>query len=90
MKYKALLEGLEISIISNRTLERTLRLDAEFYSKSNLSQVLLLKGIGAIPLTTFTDISDGNHMSISQNFVNDGIPYYRGGDIYNSFKFRKC
>lgn len=85
MKYKALLEGLEISIISNRTLERTLRLDAEFYSKSNLSQVLLLKGIGAIPLTTFTDISDGNHMSISQNFVNDGIPYYRGGDIYNSF-----
>lgn len=85
MKYKTLLEGLEVSIISNQTLERTLRLDAEFYSKSNLDQVQLLQGIGAVPLTTFTDISDGNHMSISQNFVNDGIPYYRGGDIYNSF-----
>lgn len=85
MKYKALLEGLEVSIIDNQALERTLRLDAEFYSKSNLNQVQLLRNIGAMSLTTFSNISDGNHMSISQSFVNEGIPYYRGGDIYNAF-----
>lgn len=85
MKYKALLEGLEATEISNGQLERTLRLDAEFYSKSNLSQVQLLQNIDAMSLTVFSDVSDGNHMSISQEFTDEGIPYYRGGDIYNPF-----
>lgn len=85
MKYKALSEGLEITEISIGQLERTLRLDAEFYSKSNLSQVQLLQNIGAMPLTAFSNISDGNHMSISEEFTDEGIPYYRGGDIYNPF-----
>ena len=31
-----MLEGLEISILNNHELERTLRIDSEFYSKGNL------------------------------------------------------
>lgn len=80
-----MLEGLEVSEISNKSLERTLRLDSEFYSKFNLSQQQLLIELGAQSLTDFTTISDGNHMSISDSFVNEGVPYYRGGDIYNVF-----
>lgn len=80
-----MLEGLEISEISNNSLERTLRLDAEFYSKFNLGQQKLFNDIGAQSLSNFATISDGNHMSISDNFVDEGVPYYRGGDIYNVF-----
>ncbi len=80
-----MLEGLEISEIGINSLERTLRLDAEFYSKFNLGQQKLFNDIGAQSLSNFATISDGNHMSISDNFVDDGVPYYRGGDIYNVF-----
>lgn len=80
-----MLEGLEISEISNNSLERTLRLDAEFYSKFNLDQQKFFNDIDAQSLAKFATISDGNHMSISDCFVDDGVPYYRGGDIYNVF-----
>lgn len=80
-----MLEGLEISEISNNSLERTLRLDAEFYSKFNLGQQKMFNDIDAQSLSNFATISDGNHMSISDSFVDDGVPYYRGGDIYNVF-----
>lgn len=80
-----MLEGLEISEIRNISLERTLRLDAEFYSKFNLGQQKLFNNIGAQSLSNFATVSDGNHMSISDSFVDEGVPYYRGGDIYNVF-----
>ena len=80
-----MLEGLEISEISNNSLERTLRLDAEFYSKFHLGQQKMFNDIDAQSLSNFATISDGNHMSISDSFVDDGVPYYRGGDIYNVF-----
>lgn len=79
------MEGLEATEMPNSSLERTYRLDAEFYSKSNLKQVELLTSIQAVSLQNYASVSDGNHMSISDNFVEKGIPYYRGGDIYNPF-----
>ncbi len=45
----------------------------------------LLQKINAVSLLNFASISDGNHMSISDYFTESGIPYYRGGDIYNPF-----
>ena len=80
-----MLEGREISILNNHELERTLRLDSEFYSKENLELDKKLKTLNANKLTDYTVISDGNHMSISEYFTEKGIPYYRGGDIYNTF-----
>lgn len=80
-----MLEGLEISILNNHELERTLRIDSEFYSKGNLKLDRKLKSFDSNRLTNYSIISDGNHMSISDSFVESGIPYYRGGDIYNMF-----
>ena len=81
-----MLEGLEVHEICNKDLERTLRLDSEFYSKANLCQQQMLDEIGAQSLVNFATISDGNHMSISDSFVDEGVPYYRGGDIYNVYR----
>ena len=66
-------------------MERTLRIDSEFYSKENLQIDKKLKALNANSLTNYTIISDGNHMSISDSFTEMGVPYYRGGDIYNMF-----
>ena len=66
-------------------MERTLRIDSEFFSKENLQIDKKLKALNANSLTNYTIISDGNHMSISDSFTEMGVPYYRGGDIYNMF-----
>lgn len=79
------MDGLEISEIQLDSLERTIRIDAEFYKKENLLIAALLKKTDFHPVTDFFSISDGNHMSISEAFQVEGIPYYRGQDIYNTF-----
>lgn len=79
------MDGHECTEILFSQLERTNRLDAEFYKKKSLSIVKLLKDISAKPLTDLIDVSDGNHMSISDKFTDEGIPYYRGQDIHNFF-----
>jgi type I restriction enzyme, S subunit len=67
-------------------LERTWRLDSTFYSKINLQASMKLDLLGAKPITEFANVSDGNHMSISEHFVEvGGVPYYRGQDIYHFF-----
>ncbi len=81
-----MLKGLEISELSVNKLERTLRIDAEFYSKKNLFVSKMMNEKNAKPLTDFVHVSDGNHLAISDYYCNSrGIPYYRGSDIYNFF-----
>ena len=81
-----MLEGLEITEIQLSDLERTRRLDSQFYSPTNLAAAEKLAMQGAKSITEFATISDGNHMSISESFVEEGgIPYYRGQDIYHFF-----
>lgn len=84
-KYKALMDGLECTEISLSNLERTRRIDSEFYKKECLIISQILKDINAVPITDFLDVSDGNHMTISDRFQPKGIPYYRGQDIHNFF-----
>lgn len=84
-KYKALMDGLECTEILFSQLERTNRLDSEFYKKKSLQITKLLKSISAKPLTNLLEVSDGNHMGISNKFTDEGIPYYRGQDIHNFF-----
>lgn len=84
-KYKVLTDRLEVVEIELSHLERTIRIDAEFYEKGNL---IVEKTLGRLEKKAFTDcfnISDGNHMSISEEFCDNGIPYYRGQDIYHLF-----
>lgn len=79
------MEGLEISEIFKSELERTARIDSEFYAKENLKSLEVINRKAPKSLTEYLNVSDGNHMSISEHFTNDAIPYYRGGDIYNFF-----
>lgn len=79
------MDGLECSEISKNDLERTLRIDSEFYQKENLNVEKLLHKTEYFPLTKFTSVSDGNHMAISDRFITDGIPYYRGQDVKSFF-----
>jgi restriction endonuclease S subunit len=79
------MDGLEAVEIKLSGLERTNRIDSEFYRKENLIVLDVLKKKKHKPLTDSFYVSDGNHMSISDDFRQDGIPYYRGADIYNFF-----
>lgn len=45
----------------------------------------ILKGIPHLSLTDKVKVSDGNHMSISEKFLLNGIPYYRGQDVKSFF-----
>lgn len=83
--YKKLMDGLEISEIMLSDLERTSRIDAEFYQRNNLLAGQVLDKWNKNAFSKCFSVSDGNHMSISDNFCNEGVPYYRGQDIYNLF-----
>ena len=91
-KYSALLKGLEVSEILFSELERTLRLDAEYFRKWYLhcaNRVLnhasseKVQSIGGE--NGVAEISDGNHFSISDYFQDEGVPYYRGQDAVGHF-----
>ena len=84
-KYKALMDGLECKEIYKSKLERTLRIDAEFYSKFFIDISEKLSSHNHEPLTDCVNVSDGNHMGISDHFCEEGIPYYRGQDAGSFF-----
>lgn len=84
------MSGLECSEMLKSALERTARVDAEFYSKENLQIENTLKNWNVKPITDDFYVSDGNHMSVSDDFRDEGIPYYRGQDIYNIFIESAC
>ena len=79
------MEGLEVSEVLLSELERSSRIDAEFYAKENLAFLSKLEKFTIQSITNFVRVSDGNHMSISESFSEMGIPYYRGQDIHHNF-----
>ena len=66
-------------------LERTWRIDAEFFNSQHLNLSKLLEHIKTESIATVANISDGNHFSISEFFTEIGIPYYRGQDVVGNF-----
>ena len=79
------MDGHEITEIKLSELERTKRIDAEFYKKENLAVDATLATWTKTSITDSFNVSDGNHMGISDSFCDEGIPYYRGQDIYHLF-----
>lgn len=80
------MDRLEISIMLLSQMERTFRIDSEFYKKENIVIAEQIKSTNAKALSDIYNVSDGNHMAISNDFQeNTGVPYYRGQDIYNFF-----
>ena len=84
-RYRALLEGLEAAEILSSGLERTGRFDAEFFDPKHLRVASILSSHKTQSLTELVEVSDGNHFSISEEFAEDGIPYYRGQDVVGHF-----
>jgi len=77
---------MQFSIIHKSNLERTFRVDAEFYKPGILKTLELLSKKQPLILTNHVKVSDGNHSKISEHFQNyPGIPYYRGKDINTDF-----
>ncbi len=77
---------MHFSIAAYSELERTKRIDAEFFLPvyRELNKVLSAKTVQ--PLTALCNVSDGNHMSVAHHFQDEkGIPYFRGQDINTDF-----
>lgn len=85
VKYKALMDGLEVSELNLSQLERTKRIDSEFYKKENIAVDSILSLWDKKSIAECFYVSDGNHMGITDSFCENGIPYYRGQDIYHLF-----
>jgi type I restriction enzyme M protein len=66
-------------------LERTLRLDAEFFRKAHRHAADAARSHRHEDVSSIAAVSDGNHFTISADFVDEGIPYYRGQDVVGNF-----
>jgi type I restriction enzyme M protein len=85
VRYQRLMDGLEAAVIKFSELERTRRIDSEFFKKTHLEVASKLKAKNLKPITDLVKVFDGNHMKISENFADSGVPYYRGQDIHYFF-----
>jgi hypothetical protein len=79
------MDGLEAVEVNFSQLERTTRIDSEFFKKYHIELANLLENKETEALTKFVYVSDGNHLKISDSFSDEGIPYYRGQDIHTFF-----
>lgn len=84
-RYERLLEGLEVTEKQLSELERTWRIDAEFFQRRHLRLAEQLQKHRLESTAQVAAVSDGNHFSISESFVEEGIPYYRGQDVAGHF-----
>jgi len=81
-----LLEGLEVTERKLSGLERTLRIDAEFFQRRHLAIETKLASAQCSTVAEVALVADGNHFSISESFVKEGgVPYYRGQDVVGHF-----
>ena len=66
-------------------LERSKRIDAEFYQKQHLHIAKILSNRPHESIEKTSIVADGNHFAISESFQESGIPYYRGQDCVGNF-----
>lgn len=60
-------------------------MDAEFFRRQHLIVEEKLAPRICETVADVADVSDGNHFSISESFVDEGMPYYRGQDVVGHF-----
>ncbi len=77
---------MQYSIVNYSELEKTLRLDGEYYQPKFLDLQKTFEKIKTESIIKICKVSDGNHMSVAKYFQESGgIPYYRGQDVNKSF-----
>jgi hypothetical protein len=72
-------------VVAVSELERTLRIDAEYFQRGFVAAQQALEAVAGEPLTELVRVSDGNHFTISDAFVDEGLPYFRGQDVSGTF-----
>jgi restriction endonuclease S subunit len=73
---------IAVSIVKRSQIDKTNRLDAEFYQPKYLQVSEMLNKVPRTRLHTLTYISDGNHLKVAEKFLSEpGIRYLRGQDI---------
>lgn len=66
-------------------LERTLRLDAEYFQAEFRAAELQVRKTRAQSIVEVASVSDGNHFTISDSYTDVGVPYFRGQDVSGTF-----
>lgn len=78
-------KNIEYSEVNLSDLERTMRVDAEFYEPVHIEVEEKLSNYTLLKLPQIVSVSDGNHFKISDDFIEEGIPYYRGQDTTGNY-----
>lgn len=73
------------SSVEVTSLSHDFRLDAEHYQPEYLEQQKAIQNLPHVKLGEVANVSDGNHMSIAESFVETGVRYLRGQDLSDFF-----
>jgi hypothetical protein len=73
------------SSVEVANLSKDFRLDAEHYQPEYLAQEQATTKRRSVELRTIADVSDGNHLSIAEEFSESGVRYLRGQDLSDFF-----
>jgi hypothetical protein len=73
------------SDVSLNALSPDFRLDAEHYQPAYLAQEKAMTRLQNVPLSSVATVSDGNHLSIADDFSEAGVRYLRGQDLSDFF-----
>ena len=66
-------------------LSKDFRIDAEYYRPEYLAQEKVTTKLRSVELRAVADVSDGNHLSIAEEFSESGVRYLRGQDLSDFF-----
>lgn len=76
---------MDVSVVRVSELESSRRIDAEYYKPMYLLQDQKLENLAPQALSSIVKVFDGNHMTIKDEFSDNGIRYLRGQDLSSFF-----
>lgn len=72
-------------MVHSTHLTPDIRVDSEYHQPIYLTQEAKIAALNSRPLSDLADVSDGNHMTISDKFTDSGVRYLRGQDLSSDF-----
>lgn len=73
------------SSVPRSALSADFRVDPEYYRPECLAQAKAIEALPHRPLSEVATVSDGNHVTIADQFCEDGVRYLRGQDLTDCF-----
>jgi len=74
-----------VSIVNKEEIVKNARCDSEYFSPEYIALYSNLLRINSEQLCKVADVTDGNHLSIAEEFVEKGVRYLRGQDVIEFF-----